>query len=95
VYTLGDVHKLYTSQLIAVMVKAEKVKKHHEAGKEKQTIKRRKFSITNFTRIQKQKKIAVEAQFPISSRSIGVPCSQKRNKKRVITPERARQKQQF
>jgi len=28
VYTLGDVHKLYTSQLIAVMVKEEKVKKY-------------------------------------------------------------------
>jgi len=27
VYTLGDVHKLYTSQLIAVMVKEEKVRK--------------------------------------------------------------------
>jgi len=26
-YTLGDVHKLYTSQFIAVMVKEKKVKK--------------------------------------------------------------------
>jgi hypothetical protein len=32
VYTFGDVHKLYTSQLIAVMVKKEKEKQEKKGG---------------------------------------------------------------
>jgi len=56
VYTLGDVHKLYTSQLIAVMVKEEKVKKQQKLENEKKTKKCRLFNITSFTRIQNRKK---------------------------------------
>jgi hypothetical protein len=50
-YTLGDVHKLYTSQLIAVMVKEEKVKKQQKIENEKKTKICSLFNITSFTRI--------------------------------------------
>ncbi|MEX2738818.1 MAG: hypothetical protein Q6356_007110, partial [Candidatus Wukongarchaeota archaeon] len=51
VYTLGDVHKLYTSQLIAVMVKEKKVKNQQKFENGEKTNKYRLFNITSFTRI--------------------------------------------
>jgi len=39
VYTLNAVHKLYTSQLIAVMVKNKKIKRIQKLANKKQTIK--------------------------------------------------------
>jgi hypothetical protein len=85
VYTLDNVHKLYTSQLIAVMVKEEKVKKQQKFENEEQTKKCRLFNVTSFTIIRNSKKITGAACFHISSRSAGVPHSQERNKKRVIS----------
>ena len=55
-YTLGDVHKLYTSQLIAVMVKEKKVKKQQKFENEEKNEICRVFDITSFTRIQNRKK---------------------------------------
>jgi len=49
VYTLSAVHKLYTSQLIAVMVKEEKLKRIQKLANRKQTINCRLFTITSFT----------------------------------------------
>jgi hypothetical protein len=60
-YTLGDVHKLYTSQLIAVMVKEEKVKKQQKIENEKKTKICSLFNITSFTRIRNRKKHIVVA----------------------------------
>jgi hypothetical protein len=56
VYTLDDGHKLYTSQLIAVMVKEEKAKKQQKLGKEEKAKKSKLFNITSFTRIRNRKK---------------------------------------
>ena len=56
-YTLSAVHKLYTSQLIAVMVKEEKVKMGKKLGNRKQVINCKLFIITSFTKIQNSKKI--------------------------------------
>jgi hypothetical protein len=56
VYTLDDAHKLYTSQLIAVMVKEEKVKRQKKLENEEKTKKCRLFNITSFTRIQNREK---------------------------------------
>jgi hypothetical protein len=50
VYTLGDVHKLYTSQLIAVMVKEKSVKNNLSRAILEKTRKRRVLAITSFTR---------------------------------------------
>jgi hypothetical protein len=55
-YTLGDIHKLYTSQLIAVMVKEKKVKKQKKFENEEKNEICRVFDITSFTRIQNRKK---------------------------------------
>jgi hypothetical protein len=55
-YTLGDIHKLYTSQLIAVMVKEKKIKKQQKFGNEGKNEICRVFGITSFTRIQNKKK---------------------------------------
>jgi hypothetical protein len=47
--TLSGVHKLCTSQLIAVMVKEERVKRVEGNGNWEKAKKRRVFSITSFT----------------------------------------------
>jgi hypothetical protein len=67
VYTLGDVHKLYTSQLIAVMVKEKKVKKQQKFENEEKTKICRLFNITSFTIIQNGKKISLllGSTFPV------------------------------
>jgi hypothetical protein len=88
VYTLDDVHKLYTSQLIAVMVKEEKVKKQQKLENEEKTEICSLFNITSFTRIQNRKKNTNAAWFHISSRSVGGSHSQERDKKRVISQKR-------
>jgi hypothetical protein len=49
VYTLSGVHKLCTSQFIAVVVKEKKVKRIGKCGNWKKAKKRRVFSITSFT----------------------------------------------
>jgi len=88
VHTLGDVHKLYTSQLIAVMVKEEKAKDQQRIENEEKTKICRLFSITSFTRIQNRKQNTATAWFDISSRSVGVSHSQEKSKKRVISQKR-------
>ena len=82
-YTVSAVHKLYTSQLIAVMVKFKKIKRDLKRLNMKMTMDSRLFIITSFTLILNSEKIISLAQFAISSRSVGVPYSQKRNRKRV------------
>jgi hypothetical protein len=61
VYTLVNVHKLYTSQLIAVMVKEEKAKKQQKRGNAEKTKKCKSFKITSFTIILIRKKNAAAA----------------------------------
>jgi hypothetical protein len=70
------------------MVKEEKVKKQQKFENEEKTKICRLFNITSFTRIQKRKKNTATAWFHISSRSAGVPHSQERNKKRIISQKR-------
>jgi hypothetical protein len=61
VYTLGAIHKLYTSQLIAVMVKGEKVKSVKKRVNRKKVANHHVFSITSFTEKQNNKKVSVLA----------------------------------
>jgi hypothetical protein len=56
VYTLRAVHKLYTSQLIAVMVKSKKAKKILKLGNKKRSKNCSLFIITAFTGILNSKK---------------------------------------
>jgi hypothetical protein len=74
--TLGDVHKLYTSQLIAVMVKEKNVKTNLTRLILEKTRKCGVFAITNFTIAQNCKKNSIMVWFCISSRSLGVSPSQ-------------------
>jgi len=75
-YTLSGVHKLYASQLIAVMVKEESVKASLHRVKLERTRIRRVLAITSFTRFWNWKKNPKTVQFCISSRSVGVSRSQ-------------------
>jgi hypothetical protein len=95
VYTLSAVHKLYTSQLIAVMVKEEKLKRIKKLANRKQRVNCRVFTITSFTGFLNRKKNNRLDQFHISSRSIGVSYSQKRSRKIVIRRKIRTLKQQF
>jgi hypothetical protein len=95
VYTLSGVHKLYTSHLIAVMVKVKKVKGILYCGNWEKSKNCRALGITGFTAFLNSKKIAVAAQFCISSRSAGGSRSQKRDKKQVSSQKRKTIKQHF
>jgi len=50
----------------------------------KQALNCNLFAVTDFTEILNSKRNIFVLQFTISSRSIGVPYSQKRDKKRII-----------
>jgi hypothetical protein len=67
VHTLEGVHKLYTSQLIAVMVKEGKDKKQQKLGNEEKDKKCKLFNITSFTIILIRKKMSLlpDSTFPV------------------------------
>jgi hypothetical protein len=77
------------------MVKEEKVKRQKNSLKVKQAINCKLLAITDFTGFLNSKRNILMRQFSISSRSIGVPYSQKKNKKRIISQKRKRIKEQF
>jgi hypothetical protein len=77
------------------MVKVVTVKRLRRGGKSEKTETQRVNDITSFTINQIRKRNIACAQFSISSRSAGVPRSQKRNKNRVILQERKATKQQL
>jgi hypothetical protein len=70
------------------MVKGEKVKRQKNSVKMKQAINYKLFAITDFTGFLNSKRNTLTHQFSFSSRSIGVPYSQKKNKKRIIPQKR-------
>jgi len=77
------------------MVKEKIIKRVLDRGNGGKAKKRRVFNVTSFTRLRNSEKFAGAAQFCISSRSVGVSRSQKRNKKNVITQKRTVKKQHF
>jgi hypothetical protein len=77
------------------MVNGAIVKRLRKGGKTEKTETQRGNGITSFTTNQTRERNIACARFPISSRSAGVPRSQKTNKNRVILQKRKAIKQQL
>jgi len=93
--TLRDVHKLYTSQLIAVMVKSIVVKSQFQFGKDKIGWICTGFIITTFTGIWFHQTNSSPTQLHICIGSVGGSSSQKRTIKIVIVLEIEVEMRQF